>query len=95
MVYNMTVEGDNSYTVNGAVVHNCMCYKQAVTMPAGAFRDQVRGWMRGENDFLDGYASWLGQTPTVNLSFGLAETFESWLESNPDAHAAGLGVVTP
>jgi hypothetical protein len=24
-VYNMTVAEDNSYTVNGAVVHNCMC----------------------------------------------------------------------
>jgi hypothetical protein len=71
----------------------CMCWKQAVVMPAADFRNQVRGWMRGENDFLNGYAQWLGQTPTVNLSFGLAETFESWLESNPDAHAAGLGVV--
>lgn len=71
----------------------CLCRKEAVTMPAADFRNQVRGWMRGENTFLDGYADWLGQTPTVNLSFSLAQTFEDWLESNPDAHAAGLGVV--
>ena len=70
----------------------CMCRKEALVMRADDFRNQVRGWMRGENSFLDGYAQWLGQTPTVNLSFDLAETFESWLESNPDAHAAGLGV---
>lgn len=25
-VYNMHVEGDNSYTVNGACVHNCLCH---------------------------------------------------------------------
>lgn len=25
-VYNMHVDGDNSYTVNGACVHNCLCY---------------------------------------------------------------------
>lgn len=71
----------------------CMCYKQAQVMRADEFRNQVRGWMRGENSFLDGYAGWLGQTPTVNLSFSLAQTFEDWLESNPDAHAAGLGIV--
>lgn len=28
LVYNMTVANDNSYTVNGAVVHNCMCHYQ-------------------------------------------------------------------
>lgn len=26
LVYNMHVENDNTYTVNGAFVHNCMCY---------------------------------------------------------------------
>jgi hypothetical protein len=26
LVYNMEVADDNSYTVNGAVVHNCLCY---------------------------------------------------------------------
>ena len=92
MVYNMTVEGDNSYTVNGVVVHNCMCYKQALVMRADDFRNEVRGWMRGENTFLDGYADWLGHTPTVSLSFTLAQTFADWLESNPDVHAAGIGV---
>jgi hypothetical protein len=92
MVYNMTVEGDNSYTVNGAVVHNCMCYKQAVVMRAEDFRNQVRGWLNGENGFLDDYANWLGQSPIGPLPLVLAETLQSWLEGNLDAHGAALGV---
>jgi hypothetical protein len=32
LVFNMSVEGDNSYTVNGAAVHNCMCRVEPVPL---------------------------------------------------------------
>lgn len=34
-VYNMEVEDDNSYTVNGAAVHNCLCYWTYVMVEDG------------------------------------------------------------
>lgn len=72
----------------------CMCYKEAVTMPADEFRNQVRGWMRGENGFLDDYAEWSG-TPEL-LPFvgspGMAAALGDWLLQNAGAHAEALGV---
>ncbi len=70
----------------------CMCYKQAMVMRAEDFRNQVRGWLRGENSFLDGYAAWLGQTPTLPLPLILANTLQDWLENNLDVHGAALGL---
>jgi predicted transcriptional regulator len=70
----------------------CMCYKQAQVMKAEDFRNQVRGWMRGENNFLDEYEGWLGQPPTLPLPLILAETMQAWLENNLDAHSAALGL---
>lgn len=70
----------------------CMCYKQAVVMRAEDFRNQVRGWLNGENGFLDDYANWLGQSPIGPLPLVLAETLQSWLEGNLDAHGVALGV---
>lgn len=70
----------------------CMCYKQAAVMRADDFRNQVKGWMRGENNFLDEYGAWLNQTPTLPLPLMLANTLQEWLESNLDVHGAALGV---
>lgn len=36
IVYNMEVEGDNSYTANGAIVHNCQDYSTAGLQRGGA-----------------------------------------------------------
>ena len=70
----------------------CMCYKQAVIMRAEDFRNQVRGWLNGENRFLDDYANWLGQSPIGPLPLVLAETLQNWLEGNLEAHGAALGL---
>jgi len=70
----------------------CMCYKQAVIMRAEDFRNQVRGWLNGENRFLDDYANWLEQSPIGPLPLVLMETLQLWLEGNLDAHGAALGV---
>ena len=73
----------------------CMCYKEAVVMRAEQFRQQVRGWLQGENGFLDGYAEWMGTENPAQLlpwTLGLAESLERWLEMSADGHAAALAI---
>jgi len=41
-VYNMTVEEDSSYTVNGACVHNCICDVRPYTGPIGDINEELR-----------------------------------------------------
>ncbi len=99
-VYNMTVAGDNSYTVGGHVVHNCLCRWEEVLMPPTDFARQMRGWVAGENDFLDDYSSWLGQRSFSPLPepLGIAaaqelfEAMQMWLDGNTDAMATVLRV---
>jgi len=47
LVYNMEVEEDNSYTVNGAIVHNCLCVliQNVTSKPAEVIAD-LRSMMR-------------------------------------------------
>ncbi len=94
-VYNMTVAGDNSYTVGGHVVHNCLCRWEEVLMPPSDFAKQAGAWARGESDFLDGYTSWLGvralapipDTLTAAGMMELATAMNTWLDGNVDAMA--------
>lgn len=47
LVYNMHVAHDNSYTVNGAAVHNCMCHARAnVSQTPGQVTDALRAMMQ-------------------------------------------------
>ena len=96
----MTVAGDNSYTVDGHVVHNCLCYFTEVLMPPSDFTRQAAAWGRGEGDFLDGYASWLGvrslaplpDTFTMREGFELAAMMDKWLDGDVDAMATVIGL---
>lgn len=93
LVYNMEVEGDHSYTVNGAIVHNCMCRYEEALMPKSDFANQIKGWLQGENTFLDDYATWLGtRQPTEPLptSLPLADLLEVWMTQGANTHAALL-----
>jgi len=47
LVYNMHVEVDNSYTVNGMAVHNCLCNIQSVvTATPAQVTEELRGFMQ-------------------------------------------------
>lgn len=71
----------------------CMCRQEAATMQRDRFLGNVRGWMAGENDFLDDYARWSGvSSDLLPWTLGLAETLTRWLEIAPDAHAEALGI---
>jgi hypothetical protein len=72
----------------------CMCYYEAALMDANDFRRQVRGWVAGENGFLDGYRDWSGFDPLAQLpwSMGLADSLELWLGQDAAGHAEALGL---
>lgn len=71
----------------------CMCTQAAKVMPRDRFLGNVRGWMAGENDFLDDYARWSGAgVALLPWTLSMAATLTRWLEIAPDAHAEALGV---
>jgi hypothetical protein len=72
----------------------CMCYKEAVLMPPDEFSRNVRGWLSGENTFLNDYQEYLGIPPAQQLEWVLpiAETLIAWLAVDMAVHAALLGV---
>lgn len=73
----------------------CMCYKEAAVMKAEQFRQQVRDWLQGENDFLGDYGEWLGTPNPVQLlpwALVIAASLALWLDMSADGHAAALGV---
>jgi len=73
---------------------NCMCYYEAALMDVSDFRRQVRGWVAGENGFLDGYRDWSGFDPLAQLPWvmGLADALELWLGQDAAGHAEALGL---
>lgn len=73
---------------------NCLCFPEAAVMPIDDFRKQVRGWLVGQNSFLDEYQLWSGFAPTLQLplSMGLADALELWLGKDADGHAEALGL---
>lgn len=73
---------------------NCMCYPEAAVMPIDDFRKRVRGWLAGDNAFLDQYQEWSGFEPTLQLpwSLSLADSLELWLNQNADGHAEALAL---
>lgn len=72
----------------------CMCWYEAAVMPIDDFRKQVRGWLAGDNGFLDQYREWGGFDPLMQLpwSMGLADALELWLNQNADGHAEAIGL---
>lgn len=72
-VFNLTVDEDNSYALEGIITHNCLCGKKAVTQSPDAFAGRLRDWMQGtsRDPQLDAYAKMLGQSGAgfANVSF--------------------------
>lgn len=66
-VYNLEVEGDESYVAQGVVVHNCLCRKDAVLIDPDQFVNRLRGWAKGESAWpeMDQYANWVGGTKST------------------------------
>jgi len=48
VVYNFSVEEDESYTLHGIVVHNCMCYIQAIMEQAKSLWARLSDWIKGK-----------------------------------------------
>ncbi len=72
---------------------NCLCRWEDVVMESSDFNRQVKGWLDGENQFLDDYQSWLGSrqiTEPLPWSMGLADSLELWLGNSQGAQAAAM-----
>jgi len=91
--------GPYEKTANFLPAHpQCLCRWEEVLMPPGDFTKQVRGWVAGENDFLDDYSSWLGQRSfssipeplSIAAAQELFEAMQVWLDGNTDAMATVL-----
>ncbi len=91
--------GPYEKTANFLPLHpQCLCRWEEVLMPPGDFAKQMRGWVAGENDFLDDYSSWLGQRSfspipeplSIAAAQELFEAMQMWLDGNTDAMATVL-----
>ena len=86
-VYNLSVVDDNSYTVNGFVVHNCLCYKLAVLMKPDDFAAKLRAWTNSPDTWpeMNDYEDFIGGSVRVSL-LGLAVvgTLGAWLSGSWD-----------
>lgn len=71
----------------------CMCYREDAVMDKSQFTQQVKGWLQGNNTFLDDYRSWLGAqraTEPLPWTMSLADSLELWLSNSQGAQAAAL-----
>ena len=93
--------GPYEKTANFLPAHpQCLCRWEEVLMPPGDFTKQVRGWVEGDNDFLDDYSSWLGQRSfspipeplSIAAAQELFEAMQMWLDGNTDAMATVLRI---
>jgi hypothetical protein len=91
--------GPYDKTANFLPAHvQCLCSWREVLMPPADFARQTRGWVAGENDFLDDYGSWLGtrsfapwpETLGMADALELVATMQAWLGNDVDAAAAVL-----
>ena len=97
----LVAENPHPKTANFLPAHpQCLCYFTEALMPPSDFAKQAGAWARGESDFLDGYASWLGQRSFAPIPepLGIAaaqelfEAMQMWLDGNTDAMATVLKV---
>lgn len=93
--------GPYEKTANFLPLHpQCLCRWEEVMMPPTDFARQMRGWVAGENDFLDDYSSWLGQRSfspipeplSIAAAQELFEAMQMWLDGSTDAMATVLKV---
>ena len=90
--------GPYEKTANFLPLHpQCLCRWEEVLMPRADFAKQAGAWARGEGDFLDGYASWLGWrsfAPVDVNAAAMAELLHAvdvWLSGDVDAMATVIG----
>ena len=78
---------------------SCLCRWEEVLMPRADFLKQTAAWVRGDGDFLDGYASWLGVRSLAPLpdtldaagALELLTMMKTWLDGDVDAMATVIG----
>lgn len=71
---------------------NCLCRYEEKLMPPSDFAANVRGWVSGDNAFLDDYSDWLGTRSIMPLpDLGtIAAVMDLWINGSVDAQAEAL-----
>ena len=66
-----------------------MCRYEEVMMDPKEFAANVKGWLHGENAFLDDYVAWLGQRQPGPwpATLPMLDVMALWLDGNVDAMA--------
>jgi hypothetical protein len=85
--------GPYEVTANFLPLHpQCMCRYEEKMMDPKAFAGAVRGWIVGENGFLDEYVQWLGlrQVGPFPLDLSTFHVMDLWLEGSTDAMAQSM-----
>ncbi|MGD9728841.1 MAG: hypothetical protein AB7V39_21015, partial [Nitrospiraceae bacterium] len=71
----------------------CMCRYENEVIGDADFANQVKGWVQGENNYLDEYQGWLGSiqpTEPMPWAMTIADSLELWMNMSGDGHAAAL-----
>jgi hypothetical protein len=71
----------------------CMCRYENEVIGDADFANQVKGWVQGQNNYLDEYQGWLGSIQPTELmpwNMTIADSLELWLGMSGDGHAAVL-----
>lgn len=74
---------------------NCMCYYKDALMTKSDFTQNVRGWLDGQNSFLDDYQAWMGLrniTEVLPPAMQLADLMDAWVSLGSSDHARLLSV---
>lgn len=71
---------------------NCLCYYTYAHEPWHRFKLRADNWLRGDNEYLDGYADWLGTRELKNFPWipGWSDALDLWLTGRMEAHSQAL-----
>lgn len=85
-VFNLMVEDDNSYVIEGLAASNCLCFKTAVMMDETAFVDGLRDWLNDSSTWpeMDAFQQMVGGNVNVDLTTSqVAQHLTQWAFEDP------------
>ena len=81
IVYNLSVEDDESYALGDIVTHNCLCVKTAIHPPPEQFASQLNAYVNGTLSLpaLDSYGASIGGGLSGRLlGSGIGQSLIRW-----------------
>jgi len=85
-VFNLMVEDDQSYVIEGLAASNCLCWKSSVLMDEDQFVAQLNGWADGSQAWpeMDAFEKAVGGNVNVDLTASqVAQHLPQWAFEDP------------